>query len=96
MVGTPTNWVMCSRSISSRARSGFHLYMSTSLVPAATAFSMTATQPVTWNSGTTRMNEVGQGAGSVGGNMTTLAVARQPKAMMALTTARCVETAPLG
>ena len=59
MVGTPTNWVMRSRSISSRARSGFHLYIRTSLVPAATALSMTATHPVTWNSGTTRMNEVG-------------------------------------
>ncbi len=66
MVGTPTNCVMCSRSISSRARSGSHLYMSTSLVPAATAFSMTATHPVTWNSGTTRMNEVGMG-GRLGG-----------------------------
>jgi hypothetical protein len=59
MVGTPTKFVMRSRSISSSARSGLHLYMSTSLAPASHELSITATQPVTWKSGTIRMNEVG-------------------------------------
>ena len=59
IVGTPTKMVTRSRSISSSARSGFHLYIITSLLPAAKELSITGMQPVTWNSGTTRMNDVG-------------------------------------
>ena len=54
-VGTPTKVVTRSRSISSRARSGDHLYIITSLLPPSVAPSMTGTSPVTWKSGTMRM-----------------------------------------
>ena len=58
IVGTPTNCVMRSRSISSRARSGTHLYMITSLKPPRKQLIMTGISPVTWKSGTQRMNAV--------------------------------------
>ena len=60
-VGTPTKLVTCSRSISSSARAGSHLYIITSLQPAAKQESITGTQPVTWKSGTTSTKLVGQG-----------------------------------
>src|SRR4051812_39668592 len=71
IVGTPTNVVTFSRSISSRARSGFHLYIITNFVPLAKQLSMTGMHPVTWKSGTTRMKagglgDDGAGAGSPG------------------------------
>src|ERR671917_1183022 len=62
-VGTPTKLVTCSRSISSRARSGCHLYMITSFRPLAKQPSMTGIDPVTWNSGTMRMNDGGFSGG---------------------------------
>ena len=96
MVGTPTKLVMRSRSISSSARSGPHLYMSTSFAPASQQLSMTATQPVTWNSGTIRMNAVGNGCGSDGSVVRPLAAARQAKENKPCSTARWVDTAPLG
>ena len=58
-VGTPTKLVTRSRSISSSARSGSHLYIITSFRPLAKHDSITGTQPVTWNSGTIRMNTGG-------------------------------------
>ncbi len=58
MVGTPTKVVTRSRSISSRARSGSHLYIITSFAPDAVEPSMTGMSPVTWNSGTMRMKAV--------------------------------------
>ena len=63
MVGTPTKVVTRSRSISSSARSGFHLYIITSLLPPSERAEHHRHQPVTWNSGTTRMKEVGYGFG---------------------------------
>jgi hypothetical protein len=56
-VGTPTKLVTRSRSISSSARSGSHLYMMTSFSPVAKQDSITGTAPVTWNSGTIRTND---------------------------------------
>ena len=53
-VGTPTKFVTRSRSISSRARSGSHLYIITSSKPPLTHDSSTDTHPVTWKSGSER------------------------------------------
>src|ERR671917_986581 len=96
-VGTPTKLVTCSRSISSRARSGSHLYMITSFRPLAKQPSMTGIDPVTWNSGTIRMNE---GAGRVpaasGPRRNRSTAARQLYPRRAWVTARCVDTAPFG
>lgn len=79
------------------AVSGSHLYMMTSLRPATKQLIITGTQPVTWKSGTMRMNDGGNGSGS------SFVVARMPStvwrsenAMSALITARCVDTAPFG
>src|ERR671911_298640 len=54
-VGTPTNEVTRSRSISSSARTGSHRYMITSFTPDEKHPSITGIRPVTWNNGTTRM-----------------------------------------
>ena len=54
-VGTPTKMVTRSRSISSSARAGSHLYIITSLLPPSAEPGITGTSPVTWKSGTTRM-----------------------------------------
>src|SRR3954454_19642881 len=95
-VGTPTKLVMRSRSMSSRARSGFHLYMITSFNPAEKQESITGTQPVTWKSGTMRMNDgAPAGAGASGRRARSMAP-RHPKPNRACTMDRWVETAPLG
>ena len=47
IVGTPTKCVTFSRSMSSRARSGSHLYSITSLRAPATQLNITGTRPVT-------------------------------------------------
>ena len=65
-VGTPTKFVTRSRSISSSARSGSHLYMITSFRPLAKQPSITGIEPVTWNSGTIRMNDGGRRSASPG------------------------------
>src|SRR5436190_22577605 len=52
--GTPPKLVMRSRSMSSRARSGSHLYISTSLLPADVAPCRVEWQPVAWKNGTDR------------------------------------------
>ena len=96
IVGTPTNWVTRSRSISSSARSGDHLCIITSFEPVANDDSMTGTSPVTWNNGTVRMKLVGKACGSFGGYISRLTAARQAKASSADSTARWVETAPFG
>src|SRR5688500_1463095 len=54
MAGTPPKLVMRSRSMSSRARSGSHLYMITSLPPEARLATRTEWQPVAWKKGTDR------------------------------------------
>src|SRR5690606_14565495 len=59
MVGTPTNWVTRSRSMSSRARPGSHLYMMTSFEPDTNEPIITGTAPVTWKSGTVRIEHGG-------------------------------------
>ncbi len=96
-VGTPTNEVIFSRSISSRARSGSHLYIITSLYPAAAHDSSTATPPVTWNSGTIRMYAGGLPLWSCSsGRRTWSTTARQPKPSRAWMIDRWVDTAPFG
>src|SRR5262245_48990069 len=96
-VGTPTKLVIRSRSISSSARAASHLYIITSLQPAAKQESITGTQPVTWKSGTTSTKLVGYGCvlGAPSPIMLLIA-ARQAKASSAESTARWVETAPFG
>ena len=76
MVGTPEKLVTRSRSISSMARPGSHLYMRTMVAPLAVAGCSTQLQAVTWNSGVGAMNTGGFGvaAGPVG-------VGRSPAAM---------------
>ena len=101
IVGTPTKLVTRSCSISSSARFGSHLYVMTSLAPLTNDPSITGTRPVTWNSGTHSMNAVcgappsSTEAGSSGSRRLPTA-ARAAKASNALSTARCVETAPFG
>src|SRR4051812_46869816 len=101
-VGTPTKLVMRSCSMCSRARSGSHLYMITSLMPAEKQLSITGTHPVTWNNGTMRMN-AGGSVGAAGGGPSVFDAARvrsmavrQPNAVSAWHTERWVDTAPLG
>src|SRR3954466_16257472 len=50
--GTPPKLVTSSRSMSSRARSGSHLYMITSLPPKAVLATSTEWQPEAWKNGT--------------------------------------------
>ena len=57
MAGTPPKLVTLSRSMSSRARSGSHLCIMTSLPPAAVLATRTEWQPVAWKSGTLRRYE---------------------------------------
>ena len=52
MAGTPPKVVIRSRSISSRARSGFQWCIITSLFPAAVLATKMEWHPVAWNSGT--------------------------------------------
>ena len=52
MAGTPPKVPICSRSISSSARSGSKWCIITSFPPAARLETMTEWQPVAWNSGT--------------------------------------------
>ncbi len=71
--------------------------MITSLSPDASEPSITGTLPVTWNSGTMRMKTGAPvrpvaSSGRRSESMDDL----QPKPMRAWTTARCVDTAPLG
>ena len=74
--------------------------MITSLRPATKHESMTGTQPVTWNSGTMRMNEVGCSLWDMSLSSGSLASASTPlraeNAMSEFTTARWVDTAPFG
>src|SRR5579884_920377 len=98
-VGTPTKLVTFSRSMSSRARSGSHLYIITSFTPAEKHDSITATEPVTWNRGTIRMKVAGLAGAPDEGSPRRRAwstAARQPKPYRAWITARCVDTAPFG
>ena len=96
IVGTPTNCVTRSRSISSRARSGVHLYIITSLKPFVKHESMTGTSPVTWKSGSARMKLVSKGFGSLGGCVMAPTSARQANARSEESTAEWAETAPFG
>ena len=84
--------------MSSSARSGSHLRIITSFKPAAAHESITATDPVTWNSGTMRMNTGGWASATLAssGCRTRATVVRQAKAMSACRMARCVDTAPFG
>ena len=66
VVGTPATLVICSRSISSTACSGSHLYMSTTLPPAAVYGSRNDCRPPTWNSGKVSSVASGSGAGALG------------------------------
>ena len=60
--------------------------------------SITGTQPVTWNNGTMRMNDGGNGsAGFSGSSLASFNTwLRAANAMSELSTARCVDTAPFG
>ena len=101
-VGTPMKVVTRSRSISSSAFSAFQRYIITSFDLETMQLSSTGTQPVTWNSGTIRMNASGpgSGAGEPGGNAasarTASTAARLPNAITDETIAPLVETAPFG
>ena len=99
-VGTPTKLVTRSRSISSSAFSAFQRYIITSFDRDTTQLSNTGTHPVTWNSGTIRMNVVGSGGsgGSAAGGSPAQRCpwARLPKAITDETIAPLVETAPFG
>ena len=61
MVGTPPVTLTRSRWISSKARTGSHLCMNTSVPPAASAPISAALQAVTWNSGMTSSMTLGVG-----------------------------------
>ena len=79
----------------SSAWSTSHLYITTNFVPPMKQPSMTGTQPVTWNSGTIRMNAGGCVVGSPGWRSRSTAP-RQANAISACTTAPWVLTAPFG
>src|SRR5690606_16763242 len=64
--GTPEKLVAPSRSISSRARPGSHLYMNTTVPPAIVHGWRTQLHDVTWNSGVGAMNTGAAGAGASG------------------------------
>src|SRR5580658_2769642 len=104
-VGTPTNTVTRSRSMSRNAVSASQRYIITRRMPAAKDDSITGMHPVTWKSGTARMKTGGNAGvaandgsllGSASGERATSTAARQPKAMSDCTMARWVDTAPLG
>ena len=69
--------------------------MITSFTPAANVLIITGTQPVTWNSGTTRMKHGGRSSGDGGVRSRSMAP-RQANPKSACTMARWVDTAPLG
>ena len=97
-VGTPTKFVMFSSAMIGNALPASHLYMMTSLSPPMKQLSITGTQPVTWKRGTIKMNDGGNGsAGASGSSDANFNTAlRAENAMSALSTARCVDTAPFG
>src|ERR671912_2043472 len=110
-VGTPTNEVTRSRSISSSARAGSHRYMITSFTPEEKHPSITGIRPVTWNNGTTRMRTgvaaaaaaaapaaaSGDVAASTEGAWRARSMAvRQPQTLSEWTTGLWVDTAPFG
>src|SRR5215216_6114999 len=63
IVGTPEKLVTPSRSISSSARPGFHLYVSTILPPVSVHGWSRQLHAVTWNSGVGAMYTAGSGDG---------------------------------
>ncbi len=90
MVGTPVKVATCSRSISSRARPGSHLCISTSLAPRNVSGCSTQLLAVTWNSG---VGTIADGGTSFGGSISTApdsatAAAAAPAA--ALANAMCI------
>ena len=98
-VGTPTKLVIFSRSMISRAFSASHLYMITSFKPTTKQLIITGTQPVTWKSGTMRMNDGGRSGPSTSFIFTPAAASTALRAendMIEEITARCVDTAPFG
>src|SRR3954451_17612024 len=97
-VGTPTKLVTRSRSISSSALSAFQRYIITSFALDTTQLRSTGTEPVTWNSGTIKMNVVRPlgGVTPAASARTASTVARLPKAITEETTAPFVDTAPFG
>ena len=96
-VGTPTKLVTCSRSISSRARSGSHLYIITSFRPLAKHDSITghAAGHVEQRHDEDEGGLRRRGSAS-SGRRSWSSAAWQPKAMSAWITARWVDTAPFG
>src|ERR1019366_9968073 len=98
-VGTPTNVVTRSDSMSLRAFSGSHRCIITSLSFMPKQESITGTHPVTWNRGTMRMKH-GANAPPVPMRSSPLrtpwTVVLHQKPISALTMARWVETAPFG
>ncbi len=108
IVGTPEKLVTRSRSISSSARSGFHLYVSTMRPPVSVAGCSRQLHAVTWNSGVGAMNTgCSGGAGTdVGAGMSPAAIAlasaaavviaQNIRCMMLCTEPRWVSWAPFG
>src|SRR5918993_6022697 len=77
IVGTPEKLVTPSRSISSSARAGFHLYVRTILPPVSVHGCRRQLQAVTWNSGVGAMYTAisGAGRGSAGAATSPAAIA---------------------
>ena len=98
-VGTPTNVVTRSASMRRRAVSGFHRCIITSLNFIPKQDSITGTHPVTWNSGTRRMKHGANPLLAPNRSSPLRAVwmvVLHQNAISPLTTARWVDTAPLG
>ena len=97
-VGTPTKVVTRSASIRRSAVSGSHRCIMTNFNFIPKQLSITGTHPVTWNNGTMRMK---QGANPPPPSRSSplravWIVVLHQNAISPLTTARWVETAPLG
>src|SRR5215471_3553807 len=100
--GTPPKVVMRSRSMSSRARSGFQRYIRTSLEPATIEPWRIEWQPVAWKNGTDKRLAVCAGAGgwpatgSFGGVRIADRAPAKASDMMFVVKLRWVPRAPLG
>src|SRR5471030_632276 len=100
MVGTPPAEVTRSRSMSSKARTGSHLRIITSLAPAKRVGLRIAKQPVAWKKGTdSRVERCGASGSGVGGvsprRRNERAAEQAPDRMLELML-RLVARAPLG
>ena len=100
MVGTPPAWVIFSRSMSWKARTGSHLCIITSLAPANRLGFSTAKQPVAWKNGTliwrARCGPLGSASGGASPRRRNDRAAEQAEDRMLVRTLRWVASAPFG